>query len=102
VLTVPAVPLPVSCPPLAFSLPRGRVQNRENLTWQTLFQQQVRHCCVTNTVLVTNPKHNRIQAGVKKVISIADRCSATAEAKFQFNIFAHTTHSQPDLSNNLC
>lgn len=53
--------LPASCPPSAYSL----WSQSEKQT----AQQQLKHCCVMNAILVTNLKHSSLWAAIKKISS---------------------------------
>lgn len=75
--------LPVSHPNY-LSIPscgsRIRKRERGTCTWHctSTVQQQPKHRCVINTVLVTNPKHTTVRAAAKNVNSIPDRAGSAS------------------------
>lgn len=70
--------LPASCPPSAYSL---WSQNKKQTA-----QQQLKHCCVINAILVTNLKHSSLWAAIKKINFIPAKPSTRPETQFSKSV----------------
>lgn len=68
-------PLPASFIPLAYLL--GEQSGKVRKPWYcgSTDQQQPKHWCVINSLLITNWKHSRIWAAAEEINSIPDRAS---------------------------
>jgi len=83
--------LPISCAPPAYSL-AGHCEKQKR-PWHNVsaVQQQLKHPCVINTVLDTNPKHSTIQATRKKINS---SLAKTGTKVLGWEVFFHSFSSQ--------
>lgn len=72
---------------LAASCPVPSLQGKQRKSWDCAStpQQQCKHCCGINTVLVTNPKHSIIPAATRQINSLPDRTSRQSYS-FSFKI----------------